>query len=97
MSNDEPQSNSRWIPRVEYTGQLKAHEDVHKIEKEARIEAARVLEAKMEQLNELRTEVITDRGQYVTRKEIVAWMFAGVSMVMGAMGIASGIVIAMTQ
>jgi hypothetical protein len=67
------------------------------VEERARVAAQTILASKLEQMNELRTEVITDRGQYVTRKEIIAWMFAAVSMVMGAIGVASGIVIAMTQ
>jgi hypothetical protein len=96
-SGDEPQTNSRWVPRPEYTSDKRSHENIHTVEKEARDAAQRVLAAKLEQMNELRTEVLTDRGQYVTRKEIVAWMFAAVSMVMGAIGVASGIVIAMTQ
>jgi hypothetical protein len=85
------------VPRLEYTAYQNSHDRIHEIEERAKMAAQAILDAKLEQMNELRTEVITDRGQYVTRKEIIAWMFAGVSMVMGAIGVASGIVIAMTQ
>lgn len=46
---------------------ITAHENVHKQEALAREEAARRVDARLEQLNELRSEVLTDRSRLVTQ------------------------------
>ena len=45
-----------------------AHKSVHAQEAIARDEAAKRIDARLEQLNELRSEVITDRGRFVNRE-----------------------------
>lgn len=45
---------------------ISAHQAVHEQEAQAREEAARRIDARLEQLNELRSEVLTDRSRLVS-------------------------------
>jgi hypothetical protein len=85
-----PQHNSRWIPRREHERHeeneklwREAHEKVHVLEEAAQAKQERVMEVKTDRMNELRTEVITDRGQFVTRKELYAVLLALASVLAG--------------
>lgn len=58
------------ISRIE--GLLAAHDAVHVQEAVARNEASRRMDARMEQLNELRSEVLTDRNRLVSSEAFEA-------------------------
>lgn len=55
---------------------FEAHKAVHEQEAIARIEAAKRVDSRLEQLNELRSEVITDRARFVSRETFEAEMRA---------------------
>jgi hypothetical protein len=57
------------IPLRDYfESRLQAHAEVHAQEALARAEAAKRIDARLEQLNELRAEVLTDRNRLVNRE-----------------------------
>lgn len=55
---------------------LAAHGAVHEQEGIARVEAATRIDARLEGLNELRTEVLTDRNRFVSKEAFDAKMEA---------------------
>ncbi len=45
----------------------KAHDREHELIADALLKASQTMEVRMDALNKLRTDVLTDRGQYITR------------------------------
>jgi hypothetical protein len=90
---ESPTRNSKWITRREHDLTIKneemwrqAHSDIHCAEEKARDAAGMTLNTRLENLNELRSEVLQDRGQFVTRREMMAWSLAILATMGGVIG-----------
>jgi hypothetical protein len=50
------------------------HNEVHKSERLERDLAVRVQDGRLEMMNEFRAQINSERGEYVTRKELETWV-----------------------